>query len=148
MKISMFVFVLLFAQPIAVYANDASTGTGNELIQSCNQKEADNNSDIWEWCVSYVLGVGDGLEKAFIELGNISSGEKYSVDEKLAIALASIDLDGLFCMPNNVTRNQAALVVSKYLADNPDKLNKPEVTLVVDAFHKAWPCQPAKKQKK
>lgn len=134
-------------------ASDAVGGTGNELMQLCDQKQADTESDsgtsLWDMCISYIEGVTDGIEYGHQTVThrmlNTPSSDADSISNYTALLLK---LEFAYCIPNNVTRNQTALVVSKYLADNPDKLNYSSAELVVAALHRAWPCAAHKKNSK
>lgn len=54
--------------------------------------------------------------------------------------------DGLlFCAPKGVTAGQIRAVVSRYLASNPGRWDRPATTEVVSAFQQAWPCQQPKR---
>ena len=39
-----------------------------------------------------------------------------------------------YCVPDNADSNQVALVVSKYLRDNPDQLNEEKDYLILKAL--------------
>lgn len=44
------------------------------------------------------------------------------------------------CTPNGATLGELALVVSKYLNQNPEKLHSPPEYLIIDALSTAFPC--------
>jgi len=46
----------------SAYADDTTTGTGNELIQYCNQHEYGMHSVFWTVCEYEVYGVSTGYE--------------------------------------------------------------------------------------
>jgi len=108
---------------------DMTAHTGNELITACNDTNSRNTAGAdWNWCVAYVSGIENGLEYEWFLW-------KYTTPS----------LNQLYCLPANATRNQFALVVSKYLHDHPEQLNEPDIALVLAAYENAWPCpKPAK----
>lgn len=125
-------------------ADDVTVGTGNELIKSCNQQNYTSQNGSWGFCVGYVSGVSAEyvtIASSLMPKSNTPIPE----DVKSVLTVLSHGMMQLFCMPSNSTREQSALVVSKYLADNPDKLNLVASDLIVDALAKAWPCVPPKK---
>lgn len=45
------------------------------------------------------------------------------------------------CLPENITGDQSANAVLKYLHDNPDEVNTSSATMVVKALRSAYPCK-------
>lgn len=130
----------LFFAPIGVtQANDTTDGTGNNLIKFCNQKTSEAQNSDWAYCVAYIDGVTDGYVWSGLLIHGLIDGEP-TKDGKRTLSGVFELLKNEFCLPNNVTRQQMALVVSKYLADNPALLNQPSSDLVIGAVAKAWPC--------
>jgi len=134
--------------PLATLASDDTTaGTGNELIQFCNQTNYNANNMGWKLCVGYVNGVVDGyiyatdMLESIAKVGSSDPREKNYFD---GITLAFIALKGSVCSPKDATRMQFALVVTKFLTDHPEKLTDKSGTLVFDALFNVWSC--SKKQ--
>ena len=100
-------------------AADVTAGRGNELVQYCNYSKYQAKSVLWNYCVGYVSGVDNG----FNLLINV-------INEK----------NTYYCTPDDVTRQQMALVVSKYLIEHPESLNIHSQYLILAAFTAAWPC--------
>ena len=48
------------------------------------------------------------------------------------------------CLPQGVTHQQSAMVVSKYMLNHPEELNEGYTMLIAQAFHDAWPCKAEK----
>ena len=44
-----------------------------------------------------------------------------------------------FCEPDNVTNLQVVRIITKYIADHPDKAHEPTAVLAVEALRKAFP---------
>lgn len=114
---------------------DDAVGTGNELVKSCNQANADQSNSLWMYCIGYVSGMHEGLNVGFYlalnsAMPNSSDNARDAARDKILS----------YCIPNGVTREQKGLVVAKYLRDHPEKLNVDEVSLVAYAFEAAWPC--------
>lgn len=109
--------------------------TGNQLVTQCNDGNYQARNERWSYCVAYVVGVADG-----VQLGILNTLHDYN---GLAAknAGSKMSLISHYCMPDeNVTYNQMALVVSKYLHEHPESLNLSSVVLVVYSFDNAWPC--------
>ena len=53
-----------------------------------------------------------------------------------------------FCYPSEVTGEQAARVVNKYLRDHPERLHRRSVQLILDALSEAFPCRPGERSPK
>jgi hypothetical protein len=61
---------------------------------------------------------------------------------------ALTDLFGgyLFCPPPSVTYNQSMRITTKYINDNPEKLNQSASVLIIDALSRAFPCSKHKEK--
>ncbi|HEV7163812.1 MAG TPA: Rap1a/Tai family immunity protein [Gammaproteobacteria bacterium] len=122
-------------------ADNATTGTGNELIKYCNQNNYLSNVDkeamLWVYCMAYVDGVVGGFSYT---KGLIKPEPTYAAPAKEVLGKLYLTLESFYCKPENTTREQSALVVSKYLSDNPGQLNESAKSLVITAFMKTWPC--------
>lgn len=111
--------VIIFSFESIVKAGEV---TSSELLQWC-EAGLGSNSDSFDLilCTSYIIGVAEGYETT---LKNIYSGR-----------------DRIICVPNNVTRGQAARVVLKYLKNNPETLHYPASYQTLVALQKAFPCK-------
>jgi len=121
--------------PIASKADDTVSGTGNELITECNDKNSQAVSLLWEYCIGFVNGVAEGVNFAGLYIMTL---ENNKITAKQLVN--GMNSAFRFCLPYNITRGQQALVVSKYLHDHPEILNQDSMTLVINAFQNAWPC--------
>jgi len=120
-------------------ADDITTGAGNELITECNQHNSQSKNSLWAFCIGYVHGVIEEHEDLVVRIFP-RPDVKLSDNERLIYQAVSEALVREYCLPDNATREQSALVVSKYLSDNPDNLNLVAPDLVLAALHNAWPC--------
>jgi Ssp1 endopeptidase immunity protein Rap1a len=131
--------VLVIAATSNSSANDGNTGTGVELIQLCNQANFDEHKIDWQSCIQYVNGVVDG----FLWSGRVFHAALPTTKLKPETAAAINKLSAVFsyndCAPA-VTLDQLGLVVSKYLAGHPERLNQNAEDLVMGAINDAWPC--------
>lgn len=135
-------FLALLSTASISSASDTVTDTGNQLIKSCNQKNYEESNLLWAWCVGYVSGVdsgfGIGARTAMSE-----AFQHFTHEQIVKLGNAVVD----YCVPVNTTKEQTALVVSKFLYDHPETLNENNSSLIIDAFRAAWPC-PTESQSK
>jgi hypothetical protein len=74
--------------------------------------------------------------------GDIDNAELYDAGAYLYYVLGVVDAtigSGLIC-PLNITSDQAANVVTKYLNEYPELWSKSAESLVKSAIMKEWPC--------
>lgn len=129
------IFAALLWQTYSVSADDNTVGTGNELVRVCSEKNYQAQNRSWAFCVGYVAGVDNGLRTG-VDLAGIRDGTlKHNSSDSSLIAYTL-----QYCVPGDVPREQMALVVAKFLLDNPEKLNDFSELLVARALRKAWPC--------
>jgi len=122
--------------PATSRADDITAGTGNELVNYCNDSNHQASNDLWFGCVNFVYGVKVGF---YFGLAYTTRLNHPDVSAKQLSKDINIGL--MFCMPDaTVTREQQALVVSKYLHDHPETLNNINYVEVLNAFKAAWPC--------
>ena len=113
--------IVLLCSSIAS-ASDLTVGTGNELMKACNTDNYKTENMMWGVCLGFVEGVTAELAVLATELAP-QPGNKLPTDVTTYIGAVSTGLKMMICSPSNSTREQAALVVSKFLADHPEKLN-------------------------
>lgn len=128
-----FIFVITASQ--TAVADDATVGTGNELIGYCNETNSSANNGDWWFCIGVVSGTEYGLESG--AMGGVLTYTKVKPGPPLE---KSVNAILQFCLPSNATRQQMGLVVSKYLKDHPENLNMGIDSIVLRAFRAAWPC--------
>ncbi len=135
---AMLLVALCFVSPS--YADDSSIdGTGNQLSIFCDSKYQDSDRIAWTGCITYIDGVLNGIY--------VAGAYQWAVDNLKKVKPKPYDpniyLAFLFniCLPDGVTREQRALVVSKFLKDNPQILQQASAALVTDALANAWPCK-------
>lgn len=74
--------------------------------------------------------------------GDIDNAELYDAGAYVYYVMGVVDAtigSGLFC-PQNITSDQAANVVSKYLNEHPELWSSSAESLVKAALMKEWPC--------
>ena len=99
---------------LASISPQANSKTGLEILESIEKSE-----DARIMMHLYLMGVSDGLYHATTAL----------YDEVI------------LCIPDDVTNTQMALVVEKYLKDNPEELHENITTLAFYAMLEAYPCK-------
>jgi Rap1a immunity proteins len=127
---------------LAVADDNLVSGTGNELIEFCSQANYTADNSNWFACVVYVHGVYDGFVGARDLIISVKAAAPAQDQE--GVQRTEYLLGNLICMPANVTRQQMALVVTKYLSDNPAQLNYSAASDVLTALAQAWPCKQGK----
>lgn len=90
--------------------------SGNFMLPHCEHFVEKKSNDVWDGeCV--------GAISALVVLGKeLPDGFKN-------------------CLPKDVTRQQAARVIVKYMRSNPEKLHDSYIYLATTALSKAWPCK-------
>jgi hypothetical protein len=74
--------------------------------------------------------------------GDIDNAELYDAGAYVYYVMGVVDASmgsGLFC-PQNITSDQAANIVSKYLDEHQELWSKSAESLVKDALMQEWPC--------
>jgi len=111
---------------VVIFSFESIVKAGNvtslELLQWC-EAGLGSNPDSFNLilCTSYITGVGEGYGTTLTHI--------YP------------SRDRLICLPNNVTRGQAARVVLKYLKNNPETLHYLASYQTLVALQKAFPCK-------
>ena len=134
------VLLVLLCSCVTAFADNSIDGTGNQLVQSCNDANAQANNQNWYYCVGYVTGIVNGA--TFFSADATRFDTKNLPDADLEIHVKAITN---MCIPDDVIHKQLGLVVAKYLHDHPEKLNELDVVLIWNALSEAWPCVPPKK---
>ncbi|HEY1772937.1 MAG TPA: Rap1a/Tai family immunity protein [Gammaproteobacteria bacterium] len=129
---------LIAGYTINAVADDNTANTGNELIRYCNDQNQQANNTDWFVCIAFV----DGISKGF-KLGATMALAKDDPAYSSTKAVRLYNKTFHICIPDDSTRGQSALVVSKFLKDHPEKLNDPDIFLILQAFKGAWPCTAA-----
>ena len=118
-------------------------GSGYWLESNCPSDTSDIAKPGAGMCMGYVLGVLAGEKMgqrlgAAVVLTSLSS----KIDKHESRRLWK-NVYGMkqFCIPQGVTNGQIAFVVSKYLRNHPEDLQKNTVDLVFGAMESAWPCK-------
>ncbi len=118
--------ILLFSALLAAQVEPIAQvrATGNDLLRMCaNASKIGNLSgkDVDEatYCLGYVLGLSQGLE-----IGQRIAGDTQTVA----------------CAPRAATAGQLALVIEKWLRENPTRLHESAVILASSALRDSFPC--------
>jgi hypothetical protein len=115
-------FVLLVTA-LAMPARAADrVDTGNDYMRKCGTISPTHDvssAAMGIYCVSYALGVADGLT-----LAHMVSPQMIRV-----------------CIPDAVTPDQVRLVAISYMRKHPENLHDSLAFLMADAFTDAWPCR-------
>lgn len=110
----------------------ATNATGNTLLKQCSdlismietRKDPHNPFDVGT-CSGYLKGIRETNE-----LHRIFAKE-------LGVEPSTL----LFCTPNEVSVEQLARIVVKFLKENPEQLHAHEMHLAWEALYKAFPCK-------
>ena len=100
----------------SVFAQDSNVDSGNFWMEYCKPNDLDPA------LVSMIYGFTSGLKIGASTFGNEIKG---------------------YCIPDSVTNGQKALVVCKYLRDNPNHTHEAIFYLIVLAYAESWPCSDA-----
>lgn len=103
---------------------------GRDLLESCKgaityfEKDSlpsdtvsRDTAELGSICISYISGILDTL-----------------IFDNTVLKIR------LFCIPKDITSDQAIRVIVKYLEDHPEQLNDPAIILVLTAFKTYFPC--------
>lgn len=127
---------LLYLNPLYIYAYDGSTPfNGIALLESC-----EITLEIWKGKLfvpgdqSFLVGLCSGYIMGVTHYDSVFVGVIKQVG-------GNIHAPVIFCLPDNTTHIQQAMVLVNYLKTNPGKLNKHALELVTAAFHETWPCK-------
>jgi hypothetical protein len=97
-------------------AGEKSYVTGNQIYEMCG-------SSFDPFCLGYV----------------VAWSELHSVMEHI-LKTDEIGYGGKYCRPAKVTHGQALDVFIVYLRDYPERRHKEAITLLLEAFERAFPC--------
>lgn len=109
--------------------------TGKALVQSCNQNNFKQQNDSWKFCEVYTEGVWSGIEYGLGIGYGIGTHPK---DPNIDFSIINL------CPPSNISVKQFALVITKYLYGNPEKLDEPNAVLILNALKQNYPCPKGK----
>ena len=70
-----------------------------------------------------------------------SAGACEGMLETAALFSPNFPADVRACPPPQGSILQSAKVLLRYLDNNPDRVNEPGITVAIEAFRDAWPCQ-------
>lgn len=107
----------------------ASAITSDELLKNCQEAVDDNVHSYLKAGLCY--GYIDGFQGMHYNMAYILSYPDTSKGEKFL----------LFCIPEDVTRQQLAKIIVKYLNDHPEELHYSAHTTLYVIFKKYFPCE-------
>jgi hypothetical protein len=70
-----------------------------------------------------------------------SAGSCEGMIETAMLFSPNLPADVRACPPAQGSVLQSAKVLLRYIANNPDRLSEPGITLAIEAFRDAWPCR-------
>jgi hypothetical protein len=100
--------------------------SGNELLARAND------------CEKYRAG-----EKAPEISWNCGSARSYTmgISDLYFVLNSRWLIERHFCKPDDVSRDQLAVTVKKYMEDHPEKMDLPAAGIIFDALTEAYPCE-------
>jgi Rap1a immunity proteins len=82
------------------------------------------------------------VQNSFRDQGEArSAGACEGMIETAAIFSSNLPANVRGCPPAQGSILQSAKVFLRYLDNNPDRVNEPGITVAIEAFRDAWPCQ-------
>jgi hypothetical protein len=111
-----FAGILLLCLTVPVSARADDSNSGNAMLPHCLAFLRNDVSDPIAW----VCG------------GTISTTAFFG---------RSLPNEVRFCRPANVTNDQLARIVVRYLENRPEQLHEPLALLAAKALREAWPCK-------
>lgn len=112
---------------VGLMASGSAMADGSELLRQC--QIAVMNID---------AGVGGNYDTG------LCFGMIQGVTESILILNDNLPKDLKFCMPvgsEGISRGQSVRIVTKFLRDNPVRLNEHDSLLVMMAYKQAYPCK-------
>jgi Rap1a immunity proteins len=70
-----------------------------------------------------------------------SAGSCEGMIETAMVFSPNLPADVRACPPAQGSALQSAKVLLRYLKNNPDRVKEPGITVAIEAFRDAWPCQ-------
>ena len=70
-----------------------------------------------------------------------SAGACEGMIETAMLFSPNLPADVRGCPPAQGSILQSAKILLRYLDNNPDRVNEPGITVAIEAFRDAWPCQ-------
>lgn len=111
------ILIVVVAITLGAFTTTANAETGNELLQSCENKSSFEAG----YCLGTVAGSYD------------------------ALLVARAAIPGLFCPPSKgITNGQVQQIVTDFLEDKPSLRHLDATTLIIGAVSEAWPCPSGK----
>ena len=115
------VTMMLAMMLVVAWTSSAGAGTGTELLLRCEGREGINAPLETLLCTSYLLGYIDA----------------YKIITRVTLRAKQHTI----CLPDDgLQGEQARLIVTKWLRDNPDELHESERVLIWLALRQAFPC--------
>jgi hypothetical protein len=95
----------------------------------------DTGPDAQKYCQLFVGG-------SFRDNGEArSAGSCEGMIETAMLFAPNLPADVRGCPPSQGSTLESAKVLLRYLENNPDRLNEAGITLAIESFRDAWPCQ-------
>jgi hypothetical protein len=82
------------------------------------------------------------VQNSFRDQGEArSAGACEGMIETAAMFSSNLPANVRGCPPAQGSTLQSAKVLLRYLDNHPDRVNEPGITIAIEAFRDAWPCQ-------
>lgn len=105
------------------------------LIGTADATVVDKGADAQKSC-------GLLVQKSFRDEGEAQfAGACEGMLETATLFAPNLPADVRACPPQQGSTLQSAKVLLRYIDNNPDRLKEPGITLALEAFRDAWPCQ-------
>jgi hypothetical protein len=116
-----FVVAAWWLLSMGVFANAGDFPTGNDVLEGCRRASS--------------LRYGSTVAEALL------SGDCSGTVRTLFGIGSHLQENMRFCIPGEVTFQQAGKVFVRYLDTHPERLHELYIILAVDAFRAVWPCK-------
>src|ERR1700737_3804760 len=110
-------------------------GLALSVIGNASGTVVDKGADAQRSCELLVEGSFRGHDEAR------SAGSCEGMIETAMLFSPNLPADVRACPPAQGSVLESAKVLLRYLDNNPDRLNEAGITLAIEAFRDAWPCQ-------
>jgi len=110
-------------------------GLALSVIGKASATVVDKGTDVQKSCELLVQG-------SFRDNGEArSAGSCEGMIETAMLFSPNLPADVRACPPAQGSVLQSAKILLQYIENNPNRLNEPGITLAIEAFRDAWPCQ-------
>lgn len=130
------VALCLIATPLQARGANQGSNAQSFLITACTLRNHQADNRYWAYCIGETWGAAFAFP-AGIDLGYAGGVGHVLTNSSKAELNARLP----YCIPDDASRQQVALVVTDYLVAHPEKWGSSDLQLIVDALSHAWPCK-------